>query len=141
MKYRIWLVVIILFLMGSPGWAITPEAARKELAQENIPYTAEAMLDYVEKGDMELVGRFLAIGMDVDAGNEFGETALMLASEQGHLEMVQLLLVNKADAKAWRDIWGAGQGVGSIDDILSTREVVLRMEQEYRGAIEKLGAA
>lgn len=48
---------------------------------------------------------------------------------------------NKADAKAWRDIWGAGQGVGSIDDILSTREVVLRMEQEYREVIEQLGVA
>ena len=48
---------------------------------------------------------------------------------------------NKADAKAWRDIWGAGQGVGSIDDILPVRDVVLRMEQEYREAIEKLGAA
>ena len=48
---------------------------------------------------------------------------------------------NKADAKAWRDIWGAGQGVGSIDDILPAREVVLRMEQEYREAIEQLGAA
>ena len=48
---------------------------------------------------------------------------------------------NKADAKAWRDIWGAGQGVGSIGDILPAREVVLRMEQEYREAIEQLGAA
>ncbi len=48
---------------------------------------------------------------------------------------------SKADAKAWRDIWGAGQGVGSIDDILPAREVVLRMEQEYREALEQLGAA
>ncbi len=48
---------------------------------------------------------------------------------------------NKADAKAWRDIWGAGQGVGSIGDIPPAREVVLRMEQEYREAIEQLGAA
>ncbi len=48
---------------------------------------------------------------------------------------------SKADAKAWRDIWGAGQGVGNIDDILPTREVVLRMETEYREAIEQLGAA
>ena len=48
---------------------------------------------------------------------------------------------NKADAKAWRDIWGAGQGVGNIDDILSTREVVMRMEQEYNAALGRLGAA
>ncbi|HSO07365.1 MAG TPA: nitronate monooxygenase family protein [Pelomicrobium sp.] len=40
----------------------------------------------------------------------------------------------KSDAKAWRDIWGAGQGVGSIDDILPTRELVLRIEAEYEAA-------
>jgi nitronate monooxygenase len=40
----------------------------------------------------------------------------------------------KSDAKAWRDIWGAGQGVGNIDDILPTRELVLRIEAEYAAA-------
>ena len=40
----------------------------------------------------------------------------------------------KSDAKAWRDIWGAGQGVGSIDDILPTRDLVLRIEAEYETA-------
>jgi nitronate monooxygenase len=47
---------------------------------------------------------------------------------------------SKSDAKAWRDIWGAGQGVGNIDDILPTREVVMRMEREYREALKQLGA-
>ena len=83
MKYRIWLVIIILSLMGHPAWAITPEAARTELAQENIPYTVEALMSYIEKGNTEVVGWFLAIGMDADAANEFGETGLMLACEQG----------------------------------------------------------
>jgi nitronate monooxygenase len=45
------------------------------------------------------------------------------------------------EAKAWRDIWGAGQGVGNIDDILPARELVLRMEQEYRHAIHELCGA
>jgi nitronate monooxygenase len=44
------------------------------------------------------------------------------------------------DAKAWRDIWGAGQGVGTIDDILPTYEVVMRMEQEYRETLSMLSA-
>lgn len=44
----------------------------------------------------------------------------------------------KSDAKAWRDIWGAGQGVGSIDDILPTHELVLRIEAEYRDARARL---
>jgi nitronate monooxygenase len=40
----------------------------------------------------------------------------------------------KSDAKAWRDIWGAGQGVGTIDDVLPTHELVLRIEAEYEAA-------
>ncbi len=39
-----------------------------------------------------------------------------------------------SDAKAWRDIWGAGQGVGNIDEILPTRDLVLRIEAEYGAA-------
>jgi nitronate monooxygenase len=38
---------------------------------------------------------------------------------------------DKSQAKAWRDIWGAGQGVGSVDDILPAGELVERMEREY----------
>ena len=37
-------------------------------------------------------------------------------------------------AKAWKDIWGAGQGVGMIDDVLPTAELVARLKQEYRAA-------
>lgn len=38
------------------------------------------------------------------------------------------------DAKAWKDIWGAGQGVGTIDEVMSTSELVDRLQQEYRSA-------
>ena len=41
-------------------------------------------------------------------------------------------------AKAWRDIWGAGQGVGSVHDIPSVAALVARMETEYRTAQEHL---
>lgn len=37
-------------------------------------------------------------------------------------------------SKAWRDIWGAGQGVGSIAAITSTAEAVSQLEQEYASA-------
>lgn len=45
------------------------------------------------------------------------------------------------EAKAWKDIWGAGQGVGTIDDILPAYDVVLRMEQEYEATLARLNAA
>jgi len=44
-------------------------------------------------------------------------------------------------AKAWRDIWGAGQGVGTIDDVLPVAELVDRLEREYREAVDRLGGA
>ncbi len=45
------------------------------------------------------------------------------------------------DAKAWRDIWGAGQGVGSIDDVCPAAEVIGRMKQEYQAAKAALNSS
>jgi len=42
--------------------------------------------------------------------------------------------------KAWRDIWGAGQGVGSIEHVPSVAELVERLEREYRSALADLDA-
>jgi nitronate monooxygenase len=36
--------------------------------------------------------------------------------------------------KAWRDIWGAGQGVGLIDNVASVADVVQRLRTEYNAA-------
>ena len=38
------------------------------------------------------------------------------------------------EARAWRDLWAAGQGVGAIDDIPAVAALVSRMEEEYRAA-------
>jgi nitronate monooxygenase len=40
-----------------------------------------------------------------------------------------------AASKAWKDIWGAGQGVGQMDDVPPTAEVVARLLREYRDAV------
>ena len=42
-------------------------------------------------------------------------------------------------AKAWRDIWGAGQGVGLMDDVPTVAEIVERLKQQYQAARERLG--
>ena len=43
------------------------------------------------------------------------------------------------DAKAWKDIWGSGQGIGSIQDAPSASELVSRLTEEYLEAIKKFG--
>jgi nitronate monooxygenase len=40
--------------------------------------------------------------------------------------------------KTWKDIWGAGQGVGNIDSVMSTRELVERIVREYEAAKKAL---
>ncbi|HTE15751.1 MAG TPA: nitronate monooxygenase, partial [Burkholderiales bacterium] len=40
--------------------------------------------------------------------------------------------------KTWKEIWGAGQGVGNIDDVPGVAELVDRLEKEYLEARRKL---
>ena len=42
--------------------------------------------------------------------------------------------------KAWKDIWGGGQGIGAVKDIVATETLVARLEAEYRAARERLCA-
>ncbi|MDP4077611.1 nitronate monooxygenase family protein [Acidovorax sp. A1169] len=40
--------------------------------------------------------------------------------------------------KAWKDIWGCGQGIGAIDAVTSTAELVARLRSEYQAARARL---
>jgi nitronate monooxygenase len=42
--------------------------------------------------------------------------------------------------KAWKDIWGCGQGIGAIDEIASAGQRVARLVAEYRAAKQALTA-
>ena len=42
-----------------------------------------------------------------------------------------------SESKAWKNIWSAGQGVGSIADVPTTAELVDRLTRDYRAAIER----
>ena len=41
------------------------------------------------------------------------------------------------DSKAWKDIWGSGQGIGLIEDSPSVEELVKRLESEYKLAFKE----
>ena len=42
------------------------------------------------------------------------------------------------EAKAWRDIWGCGQGIGAIDNVLTAGELVAKFAAEYEQAKAEL---
>lgn len=59
-----------------------------------------------------------AAGLDPDALEGEPTQAMNFQDEAGR-------------AKAWRDIWGCGQGIGAVQDIQSVGEVVARLRREY----------
>lgn len=73
-----------------------------------------------------LRGSIEAAGLDPDDLAESDPSAMDFGSGGG------------SDAKAWRDIWGAGQGVGAVKEIVSTRELVERLRAEYEAAAGSL---
>ncbi len=75
-----------------------------------------------------LRGSVVAAGMDPDHLPEGDPSKMDFASAIG-------------GAKAWKDIWGCGQGIGVIDRVLPAAELVAKLSREYRVARQRLGAA
>ncbi|WGV22962.1 nitronate monooxygenase family protein [Pseudomonas putida] len=60
--------------------------------------------------------------------------ALKDGHEQGKLKPLD------DEAKAWKTVWSAGQGVGGIDDLPSASALIGRLHDEYRNALERCQA-
>ncbi len=115
--------------IGSP-WIATTEAHAVDGYKQAI----------VEAGASDIVyssyftgvhGNYLrssivAAGMDPDALPERDPTAMDFGS------------ASSADAKAWRDIWGSGQGVGAVKAVESVADRVATLERDYNAAIAAL---
>ena len=57
---------------------------------------------------------------------------------EGDLSTMDFAKREENEVKAWRDIWSAGQGSGSVKDVLPANELILRMEDEYNEARTRL---
>jgi nitronate monooxygenase len=42
----------------------------------------------------------------------------------------------RAKPKAWKEIWGSGQGVGSVAKVLPAAELIARFKKEYTEAVD-----
>ncbi|MCP1605931.1 NAD(P)H-dependent flavin oxidoreductase [Pseudomonas citronellolis] len=60
-------------------------------------------------------------------------------NEKGELNYGEKLKPVNDEAKAWKTVWSAGQGVGNISDLPSVDELVARLDQEYRDALQRGG--
>ncbi len=46
-----------------------------------------------------------------------------------------------AGAKAWKDVWGCGQGIGAIKSVLPAAELIARMQREYQAARRRVAVS
>jgi len=60
---------------------------------------------------------------------------------EGDKSKMNFAAATTGEAKVWRDIWGAGQGIGSIDHAPPVAELVAQLEDEYRAARAALAVA
>ena len=58
--------------------------------------------------------------------------------EEGDPSQMDFGSGGNTDAKAWKDIWGAGQGIAAIKDVLPVAALVQRMADEYETARTRL---
>ena len=76
-----------------------------------------------------LRGSIVAAGLDPDNLPE------------GDLKTMNFGGGNSSKAKAWRDIWGSGQGIGAVDQVEAVQVRVDRMKREYDAARARVLAA
>jgi len=72
-----------------------------------------------------LKGSITATGMDPDA---------LPVADPSKMDFDQAV----SGPKAWKEIWGAGQGVGAVKAVVPVAELVDRLESEYRAARQRL---
>jgi len=53
---------------------------------------------------------------------------------KGDVDSASKLKPISDEAKAWKTVWSAGQGVGGISDLPSVEELIQRLDAEYRNA-------
>ena len=53
---------------------------------------------------------------------------------EGNIASLQFGSAGAGAAKAWKDIWGCGQGIGAVQAVVPVAELVARLEREWRAA-------
>ena len=65
---------------------------------------------------------------------EAGFTEEMLSMKK-QMNFGKELDAKKAEKKAWKTIWSAGQGVTNVSDVLTTKDLIGRMKLEFKAAL------
>jgi nitronate monooxygenase len=135
--------------IANGGSVLAAEAAGADLAYVGSPFIAteeaNAPAPYkqaiVDSGASDIVYSDLFTGVHgnylrssiVNAGLDPDKLAA------GNLDTMKFGSDGSSKAKAWRDIWGSGQGIGVIDRVQSAGDYVDVLAEQYAAAKARLG--
>ena len=95
----------------------------------------------VESGAEDIVTSSLFTGV---SGNYLKPSIVRAGMDADNLPSADASSMNfsqgSSKPKAWKEIWGAGQGIGAVTAVEGAADLVDRMEREYRAAGRKLAA-
>ena len=132
--------------IATGGAVLAAQAMGADLAYIGSPFIAtdeaRAEADYkqgiVEGGASDIVNSALFTGIN---GNYLRASIIAAGLDPENLADPGPEAMNfqsASGAKAWRDIWGSGQGIGVIDKVVPTADYVARLAREYEAAKAKL---
>ena len=137
--------------IANGGAVLAAQAAGADLAYVGSPFIATEEANapeaykqgIVESGAADIVYTDLFTGVHgnylrssiVNAGLDPNNLAA------GNLDTMKFGSEGSAKAKAWRDIWGSGQGIGVVDRVRPTAEYVDQLADEYAAAKARLCAS
>jgi len=124
---------------------LAAEAMGADLAYIGSPFIAthearatdEYKQEIVKSGAADIVASSLFTGIH---GNYLKGPIARAGMDPDNLPESDPSRMNFDGAKAWKDIWGSGQGIGAVKEIVSTSDLVDRLASEYADAKASLCA-
>src|SRR5258706_8233180 len=130
------LIGCCLFAWGCSSEQPTPEAAKGLLKMRGYEFDEKSFLSAAARSDLFAVSNFLTAGINPNAKDRDGDTALTSAAARGDSKIVHALLLGKADVNAkGRNGWTAlllaleSERNDVADELLAQPNIDLKAEE------------
>jgi nitronate monooxygenase len=152
-EIRLWFdgPLILSGAIANGGSVLAAQAAGADLAYVGSPFIATSEANapdgykqaIVESGAADIIYTDLFTGVH---GNYLRASIVNAGLDPDNLAGIDPTVMKfgsegSAKAKAWRDIWGSGQGIGVIDQVRPAGEYIDLLAEEYAAAKARLCSA
>ncbi len=105
--------------------------------EANAPDAYKQMIVESHAADIVYTNHFSGVH-----GNYLKGSIVRAGLDPDQLQAADPSMMNFADGgdhrRAWRDIWGASQGIGAVKQVVGAADLVARLEREYHAALDDL---